>query len=353
MKRSIRSLSCFAVLAMLLLVHHAAANPAENKDDGMIFQPGARFFFYPGKWSADLDIDKLTPVYQRVILRTNPAVNLKDDPKVPKGDYFVVCRGYLRVLKPFPARKITPGYRDSTFNVMKINGKEVHRKNPGDKESTYNEMYLPAGYHPYEIVWFQNKNYFLTMYGEPGSGREVWHKAPFEKRMQTELLRSFAALKKHIKGTAVLNDDQAVVFARLCKSAGADLRPLWHFWGRFSYFDGNNPNSAKAKKLQKFIDEKKLPASAKIYDTLVRYKSMVLKNNKEFQEFTENWWGRKPRIKGFCHESGHAQQWDSQVLKEPAVWPNGDIYDENSCARVEACIQEIIDMYFPNGHPKG
>ena len=52
----------FAVLAMLLLVH-PAADPADNKDNGIIFQPRAEFFFYPGKWSPDLDIDKLTPVY--------------------------------------------------------------------------------------------------------------------------------------------------------------------------------------------------------------------------------------------------------------------------------------------------
>ncbi len=96
----------------------------------------------------------------------------------------------------------------------------------------------------------------------------------------------------------------------------------------------------------------KLPASTRIYDTLVRYKSMVPKNNKEFQEFTMKLWGRKPRIKGFYHENGHARQWDSQVLVEPAVWPNGDIYDENSCARVKAYMQEIIDMYFPNGRSK-
>ncbi len=57
-------------------------------------------------------------------------------------------------------------------------------------------------------------------------------------------------------------------------------------------------------KLQKLIDDKKLPASAKVYDALVRYKSMVPKNNNEFQEFTTNWWGRKPRIKGYCHEGG-------------------------------------------------
>ncbi|MCK4292618.1 MAG: M60 family metallopeptidase [Planctomycetes bacterium] len=146
--------------------------------------------------------------------------------------------------------------------------------------------------------------------------------------------------------------DSVDKFARLCESAGADLRPLFHFWGRFDMWDGNNKASVAAKRLEAHIDAKKLPASAKIYDLLVRYKSMVPKNNKEFQEFTRKWWGRKPRIEGFCHEAGHARQWDSQVLKEPTVWPNGDIYDEKSCARVEACMQEIIDMYFPNGRPK-
>ena len=56
MKRSIGIISCFAIPAMVLLVH-PAADPADNRDDGMIFQPGAEFFFYPGKWSPDLDID--------------------------------------------------------------------------------------------------------------------------------------------------------------------------------------------------------------------------------------------------------------------------------------------------------
>jgi len=828
MKKSrIKSVLFSTVSAIVLLANLSGTIAEGDKDDGMIFQPGAEFFFYSGKWSPDLNIDGLMPIYKRVILRTNPPVDLKDDPKVPKGDYFVICRGYLRVLRPFPAREITPGYRNSTFNVMTINGKEVHRKNPGDRESTYNEIYLSVGYHRYEMVWFTNKTYFLTMYGEPSSGREVWHKVPFEKRMQSELLGSFSALKRHIKGTAVLSDDQidmhkekieehryafgyntAIVkvaldlvntfenakgalwrdhpelnkrkaepkginwaiyhvmqyvvdevytashleryadlldgyrfqcsdyfpgkvdppvnrdkahivkisasqkkairdnrmyvqwpavkptgtylapgsiatvavpriivgkgyrvrvgahywdntykprvtrlgrcttafpidsteikvanplgggiyievpyladaadtidvtiknavrspyfsaqpfhrttleqwrnvernfkapwadfqsekfmmnvptswiyklddpatlmkewdkamdavsylfgftsvqsketmyvqvdrqmrasvfapgypsvnatfdprrdyggypdhhyvrgprqipavelherchafgimhllgekeatvhlphvaalnlgfgidmdtafqtsctsyanlesrtidnnaiswmvgiyfsqkapvvgvkykhighvhwvdlarlfgwdalhrfyysynmdyengipygdqvdiFARLCESASVDLRPLFHFWGRFYFWDGGNKNSAKAIKLQKLIDKKHLPASAKIYDQLVRYKSMVPGNNKEFQEFTEKWWGRKPRIKGYCHEAGHARQWDNQALAEPTVWPNGDIYDENSCARVKASVQDIIDMYFPHGRPR-
>ncbi|MCP4450349.1 MAG: hypothetical protein GY809_02730 [Planctomycetes bacterium] len=822
------------VIAFLLAVvldigtgqDRAMAELLDEKDT--VYQPGAEFFFYAGAWSADLDINALKPVYKRVILNTRPPVKLAEDPKVPKGDYFVVSRGHLRVLKPFPARQITPGYRDSVYNVMTIDGREVHRKNLGDTTSAYTETYLSAGYHPYEIVWFKNKTHFLTMYGEPSSGREVWHRVPFEARMQTELLGAFTALETHIKGTTVLTDDQidthretikthryafgqnraivkaalelvntfetvkgplwrdhpemnkrraepkginwaiyhvmqyimdevytaqhlakyadlldgyrfqssdyfpgkcatpvnpnethrvkiwatqkkalrdnrmygtwpavkptgtylapgtiatvtvpeaivgknfqvrvgahywdntykprmarlgrcttvfpinsnqikvanplggaitievpyladhgvvdvtvanavrspyfsakpfhkttlaewrdvernfkapwaflqserfmmnvptswisrledpvtlmqdwdktmdavsylfgfpaiqgketmyvqvdrqmrATVFApgypsvnatydpkkdyggypdhayvrgpqqipavelherchafnimhllgereatvhlphvaamnlglgvdmdkafqtsctsydnlesrtidnnaiswmvgiyfsqkqpvvgvkykhighvhwvdlarlfgwealhrfylsynmdyengvpygdsvdifsRLCESAQVDLRPLFHFWGRFNYWDGGNRDSVKAVKLAKLIADKNLPASAKIYDQLVRYKSMVLEDNTEFQSFTTGWWGRQPRIKGWCHENGHARQWGKEDLssdKAPAVWPHGDIYDETSCARVKACVQDIIDMYFPNGRP--
>lgn len=824
-KSKINGMFVFAILSVVLFVFSGVTTSA-GSDDGMIYRPGAEYYIYSGKWSPDLDISKMTPVHKRVFRTDRAFEGFSKDPKAPKGDYFVVSRGYLRVKSPTNASKITPGYRNSTFNVMTINGKEVHRKNPGQEKSTYTPIFLPGGYHPYEIIWFLNKSLFYKMYGEPSNGRDVWHKVPFEKQMQTELLGSFAALKKHIKGTAVLNNDQidvhkekikehrfafghnrtivkaaldmistfenvkgalwrdipemnkrrgepkginwvmynvmqfvmdevytadglakyedlldgykyqcsdffpgkvdppanpdkkytvkingshkkavretrlgakspgrkptgaylapgsiatvtvpkaivgksyrvrvgshswdntykprvarigrcTTVFpinsteikvanplgggiyievpylsdagvvevsvknavrspyfsaksfhkttleewrniernfkapwtdfqsdkfmmnvptswiyklddpvtlmkqwdkamdgmnylfglpeiqgretmyiqidrqlragvhapgypsvntgydprkdyggyhnhhlirgpryasayefherchafsimhllgekeatvhlphvaalnyglgldmdeafrtscvsysnvkartvdnnaiswmvgiyfsqkkpvvgvkykhighvhwvdlarlfgwealhkfyysynmdadngiphgdsvdkvARLCESAGADLRPLFHFWGRFYFWGGGNKNSAGSIKLQKFIDEKKLPASAKIYDALVRYKSMVPKNNKEFQEFTTKWWGRKPRITGYCHESGHARQWDSQVLKEPAVWPNGDIYDENSYARVKAYVQEIIDMYFPNGRPK-
>jgi hypothetical protein len=202
------SMSAFAAVAMVLVGLPAAAGPADGKREGTIYQPGAEFFFYTGKWSADLDMDKLTPVYKRVILNTRPAVNLKDDPKVPNGDYFVVSRGYLRVKNPTPLRKVTPGYRSSTYGAMKIDGREVYRKNPGDEQAKHTGLYLSAGHHSFEVVWFENKNYFLKMYGEPSGGREVWHKVPFEKRMQTELLGAFAALKRHIKGATVLNDDQ-------------------------------------------------------------------------------------------------------------------------------------------------
>ncbi|MHC4249817.1 MAG: M60 family peptidase N-terminal accessory domain-containing protein, partial [Planctomycetota bacterium] len=204
-QRGITSVLAFAVLAMLLPGLSAAAGPADSRGGGTIYRPGAEFFFYSGKWSADLDIDELTPLYKRVILNTRPAVNLKDDPKVPKGDHFIVCRGYLRVTKPTPVRKVTPGYGSSTYSAMKINGTEVYRRNPGEDEAKYAGLYLGYGYHPFEIVWFGNRNYFTKMYGSPG---DVWHTVPFERGMQDELLEAFAALKRHIKGGPALNDDQ-------------------------------------------------------------------------------------------------------------------------------------------------
>jgi hypothetical protein len=45
-----------------------------------------------------------------------------------------------------------------------------------------------------------------------------------------------------------------------------------------------------------------------------------------------------PSPKGWCHQKGHAQLWNS--------------YDEKSCARAKAYVQEIIDMYFPRGRPR-
>ena len=812
---------------LMVLVCFPGVNAFGGGGDVMIYQPGAEFSFYEGKWSPEVDIDKLTPAYKKVVVRVGRrGDNLKGDPKLPDGDYFVACRGYLKFDKPYTARKLTPGYGSSTYCVMRVNGKEVYRRNPGQKEATYNEIYLPAGYHPYEVVWFKNKNYFLKIYGSSG---DVWHKVPFERDMERGLLISLRALKRHITGekelsvdqldklkekfkkyryafgadrkivryamdvvatfentkgalwrdhpgmnkrrkepkglnwtvyhvmqflfdevytaegiakyeelidgykfecsdyfpgkcapaedpdkvhsvkikasnkkslrdnrmyinwparkptgtylapgtvatvtvpevivgkgyqirvgghswdntykprvlrlgrisatynidstetkvanplgggiyievpyladaaeivevkvknavrspfysstpartttldqwqnverkhrapwadfqsekfmfncptnwiynfddpvtlyeqydkamdavsylfgfpevqskevmfaqidlqnratvfapgypsvnsgynprkdekgnsnhhflrdprtwpmvelherchafnimhllgereatvhvphAAMMNlgfgvdmdeafskscsgggrnnvtiDNQAIswmaglyfsqkqpctakmykhighvhwldtaklfgwealhkfyyhfnmehekgnrrfpseeLFAVLCESAAADLRPLWHFWGRFNYWDGENPESEKSKKLAKFIEKNKLPASAKIYDTLVRYKSMVPTNNKEFQEFTKMWWGKQPSIKGWSHQRGHARQWDTTDYsdeKNPAVWPNGDVYNEHSCKRVKGRVQEIIDMYFPEGRPE-
>jgi len=81
-----------------------------------------------------------------------------------------------------------------------------------------------------------------------------------------------------------------------------------------------------------------LPPSAKVYNTLVHYKSLVPKNNQAFRDFAMKWWGKQPGGKGYWTERDHAKQWDE--------------YNDETKTRIEATVQEIIDMYFPNGRPK-
>jgi hypothetical protein len=129
---------------------------------------------------------------------------------------------------------------------------------------------------------------------------------------------------------------------RWCESVGVDLRPLFHFWG-------THPVNANA--LAAAIVAENLPASAEIYDTLVRYKSLVPEDNQAFQDFALNWWGHQPSINGYWTEREHARQWDDEVLWDPQLLPNGEIYDEDSCARIKAVIDGLLDLYFPGGRP--
>ena len=129
---------------------------------------------------------------------------------------------------------------------------------------------------------------------------------------------------------------------RWCESVGVDLRPLFHFWGTHPV----NANALKAA-----IAAENLPASAEIYDTLVRYKSLVPEDNQAFQDFALNWWGKEPSINGYWTEREHARQWDDEILWDPQVLPNGEMYDESSCARIKAVIDDLLDLYFPEGPP--
>ncbi len=129
---------------------------------------------------------------------------------------------------------------------------------------------------------------------------------------------------------------------RWCRGPGVDLRPLFHFWG-------THPSNAEA--LKTAVVAQKLPASAEIYDALLRYRSLVPEDNKAFQDFALNWWGHKPSINGYWTEREHARQWDNELLWDPPEVPNGEIYDQSSCARIKAVVDGLIDMYFPGGRP--
>jgi len=115
---------------------------------------------------------------------------------------------------------------------------------------------------------------------------------------------------------------------RISMMAGVDLRPLIHFWGIPTLDDAKSDREVEAKGLRR---------SPKIYDLLVKYKGLVPADNVAFREFALKWWGKEPSPKGYTTQRNHAARWES--------------YDEKEAARVRKRVQDIIDRYFPNGHP--
>ncbi len=134
---------------------------------------------------------------------------------------------------------------------------------------------------------------------------------------------------------------------RLAKNIGWDTRPLFHFWG-LPPVDSNALAAAFAAN--------GLPPSPEIYDLLVHYQSLVPANNAAFRAFAQNWWGRTPSITGNWEEREHARQWDQTALFGEGDQQRADItineeYIEACAQQVRDRVQEIIDLYFPNGRP--
>jgi hypothetical protein len=129
------------------------------------------------------------------------------------------------------------------------------------------------------------------------------------------------------KGRHSYSNDEITL--RKCEAVGVDLRPLLRFWGI-------HENDAEA--LAKTIADAKLPASAKIYDALLHYKSLVPEDNKAFRKHALMWWTKEPSAKGYTTERNHAARWKS--------------YDEAEAERVRQVVQDVIDRYFPDGRPE-
>ncbi len=115
---------------------------------------------------------------------------------------------------------------------------------------------------------------------------------------------------------------------RLSRNVGIDIRPLFHFWG-VPPISGTTLNNS--------IVAANLPASALIYDTLVKYKSLIPADNAAFRTFATKWWGHQPLLTGYTEENNHARRWDT--------------YDPALAAATSAQAQQIINLYFPNGRP--
>lgn len=135
---------------------------------------------------------------------------------------------------------------------------------------------------------------------------------------------------------------------RLCKGVGKDIRPLFHFWGIYPVNPGNLAAAVAAEGLQPPVE---------IYDQLLHYKSLVPSNNATFRTFAQAWRGKVPSINGAWEEREHARQWDTTALygvgdqqRSEATNP-GEIYNENSANDIQNRVQELLDLYYPDGRP--
>jgi len=115
------------------------------------------------------------------------------------------------------------------------------------------------------------------------------------------------------------------ILLKLSRAVGVDVRPLFHFWGI-------HPDEPAA--LAEAIGAEQLLPSMEIYRALRKYQSLVPPNKKAFQAFALQWWdGEEDKAR-----SKYAASWES--------------YDEHSASRVQATVQSIIDLYFPDGPPE-
>ncbi len=120
---------------------------------------------------------------------------------------------------------------------------------------------------------------------------------------------------------------------QMSKGAGYDLTPLIHFWG----IQPESPERLKAA-----IEKAGLKPSAKLYDKLQHYLTIIPKNNKEFLKHTSIFYPGGPRKS----DKNNPLFGDGWYL----VWM--EKYDTTHHAKATAALNAIIDKYFPDGRPE-
>ena len=109
---------------------------------------------YAGKYSAKADYDKMKPLNTAKLeafggVRPTPYPATFEGKRVD-GTY--VTRGFVQI-KDTGVYRFKPGYASSTQNIMEVDGKEVHRHEPG-KDPVYTPIKLTAGKKtPFKITY--------------------------------------------------------------------------------------------------------------------------------------------------------------------------------------------------------
>ena len=117
---------------------------------------------------------------------------------------------------------------------------------------------------------------------------------------------------------------------RLSRAAGADLRPLIHFWG-IQPIDN--------AKLEAELEAENLQPSRLIYDRLVHYKSIIPKDNAAFKKHAYIIFPKGPKKNV------------NPLFLEGTYYTWLSTYDESYGTAAKNALQDIIDLYFPDGRP--
>lgn len=111
---------------------------------------------YPGPYNSDADYDEMQPTQSLALERFST-----NDAYPGKGTH--VLRGYITV-EETGIYEFRPGWDQSTQNITYINGKEVHRKEPGQNEAIRHPIKLVGGEKtPFKTVYL-SKNGSSTGY---------------------------------------------------------------------------------------------------------------------------------------------------------------------------------------------
>ena len=122
-------------------------------------------------------------------------------------------------------------------------------------------------------------------------------------------------------------DSRILRFSRI---AGADLRPLIHFWG---------VHPADSATLRMLISADNLEPSKLICDRLTHYQSIIPLDNAEFTQHANAFFGGSVPAGG---DPDYGSGWYN-------VWL--PLYDETHGTQALQAMQDIIDLYFPEGCP--
>jgi hypothetical protein len=111
---------------------------------------GAKVSIYKGTYDPATDYDNAKPAKTQtvalgVVQGTLPAIS---------GPHTHIVRGYVDVPE-FGAYSMSPGYGESSYNVMELDGQEVYRKNVGE-QAVRQKVALEAGKcYPVKITYFK------------------------------------------------------------------------------------------------------------------------------------------------------------------------------------------------------